>query len=213
MARWHNQVVPLNSPKQVRSSASTKRMLDAAEAILANKGPDALTVENVIAEAKTSMGSFYGRFKNREGLILALHNRFLQTLETEILQAFDSRKPKDSLEEDLADFSYEFFKVVSTNRKSFLFFVIDNSFNTKMRKEAQVIRSVMKERLTRLISSHKNELPRKNLTVSIDTALRIYYGLFLEIVLYENSFSGNQKTSIKKTTQEFSKAVVQYLKS
>jgi AcrR family transcriptional regulator len=203
----------VNSPKQARSTASTKRMLDAAEAILANKGPDFLTVENVIEEAKTSMGSFYARFKNRDGLILALHNRFLETVQTEILQAFDSRAPKDSLEKDLADFSYEFFKVVSTNRKAFLFFVIDNSFNVKMRKEGQMIRSVMHDRLNKLIRSHKGELPKKNLGQAIDISQRMYYGLFLEIVMYGTGFAGNSKTSLKKTTQEYSKAVVQYLKS
>jgi len=205
--------VPINSPKQARSSASTKRMLDAAEAILANKGPDALTVENVIAEAKTSMGSFYGRFKNREGLIAALHQRFLQTLQTEIFAAIQARPAKGNLEDDLADFSYMFFKIISTNRKSFLFFVIGNSFNLKMRKEAQKIRAVMIAKLTEIIKNHKSELKRKTLTTEVEFATRIYYGLFLELVIYENGFAGNGKDSLKKVTKEYAKIIADYLKS
>ncbi len=204
--------MPVNSPKQARSSASTKRMLDAAEALLANKGPDSVTVENVIAEAKTSMGSFYARFKNREGLISALHHRFLETVQNDVLAAFESHVPKETLLEDLADFSYEFFRVVSVNRRSFLFFVIDNSFNSKMRKEAQIVKTVMHDRLSKLIRSHKNELTKKNLKASIEVVLQIYYGLFLEVVLYENGFSGNTKSSLKKITKEYAVAVVEYLK-
>jgi len=189
------------------------RMLDAAEAILANKGADALTVENVIAEAKTSMGSFYGRFKNRDGLVAALHQRFLQTVQKEIFSVIQARPAKPNLEADLADFIYNLLKVVTTNRKSFYFFVIGNSFNIKMRREAKKVWALLVAELTKIVKNHKSELKRKTLTAEVEFATRIYYGLFLELVIYENGFAGNGKDSLKKVTKEYAKIIADYLKS
>ena len=64
-------------PKQARSIESTNRMLDAAESLLREGGPRAITIEAVIERSGTSMGSFYARFDSREGLFQALHERFL----------------------------------------------------------------------------------------------------------------------------------------
>ena len=63
-------------PQQARSILSMARMLDAAEAIFADGGDNALTVEAVITRAKTSVGNFYGRFGDHEGLLQAIHDRF-----------------------------------------------------------------------------------------------------------------------------------------
>jgi len=189
------------------------RMLDAAEAILANKGADALTVENVIAEAKTSMGSFYGRFKNRDGLVAALHQRFLQTVQKEIFSVIQARPAKPNLEADLADFIYNLLKVVTTNRKSFYFFVIGNSFNIKMRREAKKVWALLVAELTKIVKNHKSELKRKNISGEIELATRINYGLFLELVIYENGFVGNGTDSIKKVSKDYAKVIAELFKS
>ncbi|MSY35142.1 MAG: TetR family transcriptional regulator, partial [Actinobacteria bacterium] len=62
-------------PQQARSIESTNRMLDAAEALMREGGPRAITIEAVIERSETSMGSFYARFESREGLFQALHER------------------------------------------------------------------------------------------------------------------------------------------
>ena len=53
------------------------KMLDAGEAIFAEGGDGALTVEAVVKRAGTSVGSFYSRFGDRDGLLQSMHERFL----------------------------------------------------------------------------------------------------------------------------------------
>ena len=55
-------------------------MLDAAEAVFAEGGADALTVDAVVKRSEGSMGNFYGRFGDRDGLLKAMHERFLERL-------------------------------------------------------------------------------------------------------------------------------------
>jgi len=64
-------------PQQGRSVLSMAKMLDAAEAIFAVGGDNSLTVDAVIKLADTSVGNFYSRFGDRNGLLKAMHERFL----------------------------------------------------------------------------------------------------------------------------------------
>jgi len=54
-------------PLQSRSQMSLERMLDAAEEVIAEKGFEG---------SDTSVGAFYGRFKEKEALLGCLHDRF-----------------------------------------------------------------------------------------------------------------------------------------
>jgi AcrR family transcriptional regulator len=71
----------MRAPQQVRSVASTERMLDAAEALLDRHGPDALTVNAVIRTSGVSNGSFCARFRDRRGLMIALQERLHQRID------------------------------------------------------------------------------------------------------------------------------------
>lgn len=66
----------INKPQQARSQRSMTRMLDAAEALLEEKSWSELTIQDVVSRAGTSVGSFYGRFKDKDGLLHALDERF-----------------------------------------------------------------------------------------------------------------------------------------
>jgi AcrR family transcriptional regulator len=56
-------------PQQKRSRKTLTRIVEAGTAILREKGPEALTVQDVVARARTSVGSFYQRFSGKEELL------------------------------------------------------------------------------------------------------------------------------------------------
>ena len=61
--------------RQQRSRESQERVLQAAEALLAEKGYEGFTMTEVAGRAGISVGSVYGRFEGREALIYAVHAR------------------------------------------------------------------------------------------------------------------------------------------
>jgi AcrR family transcriptional regulator len=65
----------VNPPQQARSRRTLERIVRAALAILDEEGPDGLTVQAVVARAKSSVGSFYARFKGKEELLEYLEER------------------------------------------------------------------------------------------------------------------------------------------
>ena len=56
-------------PVQARSRRTLARILDASLSLLAERGRDGLTVQDIVARAGTSVGSFYARFAGKEELL------------------------------------------------------------------------------------------------------------------------------------------------
>jgi len=76
----------VQQPQQARSQETMNQILDTAAAILEHKTFDQLTVSEVVEGAGTSVGAFYGRFRDKESLLQALDARFFQRFEAD----FDS---------------------------------------------------------------------------------------------------------------------------
>lgn len=63
-------------PQQTRSQQTFERLLDAAEAIIGEKGLEHTTVAEIAKRAHSSVGSFYSRFSDKEGLMRCVFERF-----------------------------------------------------------------------------------------------------------------------------------------
>ncbi len=65
----------LHPPQQARSRRTLERIVRAALDILEEEGPDAVTVQAVVARARSSVGSFYARFGGKDDLLEYLGSR------------------------------------------------------------------------------------------------------------------------------------------
>jgi len=66
----------IRPPRQARTQQSLERLLDAAEEMLWDKGFDDIHVSEIARRADTSVAGFYRRFKDKDALLHALHERF-----------------------------------------------------------------------------------------------------------------------------------------
>lgn len=73
------------TPKQARSEATLQRLLDAAEALICERGFAAVSIGELVRSAASSVGGFYARFRDKDELLRALnerhHVRLASTLE------------------------------------------------------------------------------------------------------------------------------------
>jgi len=83
-----------NKPRQARSRARVERLLDAAEAILAESGYDALNTNAVAAQAKTSVGTLYHYFPDKAAILGALIARYNEGY-VEVLERLHKDLPPD----------------------------------------------------------------------------------------------------------------------
>ena len=65
-------------PLQQRSQQTLERILQAAEACIAEVGFEGATIADIVKRADSSVGSFYTRFKDKDALLRCLLDRFVE---------------------------------------------------------------------------------------------------------------------------------------
>lgn len=68
------------APQQSRSRRTLGRLIDAGEALFAERGYERASIGDIVARARCSVGAFYARFKDKEGLFLHIHDRQCELL-------------------------------------------------------------------------------------------------------------------------------------
>lgn len=71
-------------PKQGRSEATLQRLLDAAEELICRDGLASVSIASIVREAKSSVGGFYARFRDKDELLRALHERELGRINEQV---------------------------------------------------------------------------------------------------------------------------------
>jgi AcrR family transcriptional regulator len=89
--------------RQARSRETLERLLDAAEALILERGVEAASVSAVVKRARSSVGAFYARFPDKDSLLRAVCERFVeQALATIEVALHPARWEDESLEEVLS---------------------------------------------------------------------------------------------------------------
>lgn len=65
-------------PQQARSRARVERLLEAADAVLASEGYEALTIRRIATRAEVPVGTLYQFFADKQGIVDALAMRYLE---------------------------------------------------------------------------------------------------------------------------------------
>ncbi len=77
----------VRTPQQGRSKASFERMLTTAEQLMAERGSDDFTLNEVAKLGKVSIGSIYCRFDSKDDMVHAVQVRVLQRVDADMLLA------------------------------------------------------------------------------------------------------------------------------
>jgi len=78
VARRDRTLQWVRPPRQTRSQETLDRILDAAGALVAEKGFADTPLQEIVRRAGTSIGAFYSRFHDKDGLLYALQERHLE---------------------------------------------------------------------------------------------------------------------------------------
>ena len=190
----------------MRSIATEQKMLDAAEELLHNGDGQHVTVENVVRLAGATVGSFYARFGNVEGLFEALHQRYLTSMyESKIVEALNQSIDQPDLKSGLRhgckillEFAYE-------KRKLFAYFITHPS------DDALAIRQVGVESMLNNLKAHRSEVTHKDLRRASENATRLIYQAILGVVFLEPSEFIGRKTSLSSVIDSTTQMAYAYL--
>jgi AcrR family transcriptional regulator len=78
-------------PRQLRSQESLRRMLDAAEAVLAKYGLEGATLPRIAVRARISPANVYRRFRDKDALMAAVFQRLTERSSSATAAQFDPK--------------------------------------------------------------------------------------------------------------------------
>ncbi len=104
----------VRTPQQARTREGLTRLLDAAEALVAAKGFDDAGIAEIARDAGSSVGAFYRRFADKDGLLHALHERFCDEARATADAALDPARwtgaPTDEVLREFTAFLVQIFR-------------------------------------------------------------------------------------------------------
>ena len=201
----------MKKPLQPRSVASTNRMLDAAEALLAEGGHDALTVEAVIAKSGTSAGAFYARFGDRAGMLEAMHARFLDRIHAFTEALVVEAQGRSSLAESVGVLVAGVLTVARDDRDSLVFFVVFNAFDKQLRGQGIRAKVGFARAFAAGVSRHRREIAHPNPDLAVDVAFRMLMAMFVQQVMFAPREVTGRAISHRAMTAEIVRCLVAYL--
>jgi AcrR family transcriptional regulator len=82
---------------------TTRRLLDAAQKVIAKKGLEAASVENIAAAAGYTRGAFYSNFSGKDDLFIELLRRDHQKMTAEMNALRDAALPVDAIQSGMRE--------------------------------------------------------------------------------------------------------------
>lgn len=164
----------VNAPQQARSQRTMEKILDAAEAILLERGLDAVTIPEVVKAAGSSVGAFYARFPDKRALLETVHQRACERAlaqADELLQAgrWESASMRDIVRAGVHLAVKTFGSRQNIMNAFAAAFAGDAGFAARRATTAVTIA----ERLSALVLSRRDEIAHPQPKRAVEMALRV----------------------------------------
>lgn len=168
----------VRTPHQDRSRRTLERLLDTSEALLQERGFENVTVAEIAQAAGSSVGAFYARFRDKNGLLHHLHERFCEEATATIDAATDPERwkgaPAAEIITALIAFLDEDIRARSGMFRAFLLVAQgDERFQERDRRLAEHVIS----RLTALLLARREEYTHPDPAFAVAFGMELVMGV------------------------------------
>jgi AcrR family transcriptional regulator len=193
-------------PQQARSIATEKKMLDAAEDLLAAGDIRNVTVENVVKKSGATVGSFYARFGNVEGLFDALHKRYIDAIyDSTLLEVLTKAVEQPTLRLALHQ-TVKTMLEFGLERRKILFYFITHETTGGLEVRQHAVSNMYE-----ILKAHRGEIVHKDLRRASDNTGRLIYQMFVGVILLEPSEFSGRKTTLSSLIDTTTQMAFNYL--
>jgi len=149
------------APQQTRSQATLERIAVATESLLLERGPDGITIHDVVERAGSSVGSFYARFEDREAAVRYLQDRFWRDAEARWREHLaPSRWRGRSAVQVVTGFVRSLTRAMTADRRRYRMFLLQalEEPDDELRWRTAVLDAVVADGVAALLDERRDEL-------------------------------------------------------
>lgn len=200
------------APKQARSERTLYRILDAAEALIAERGLAGMSIPEVARRAGSSVGGFYARLRDKNELLRALEERFFQEVSDRLEALADERRWRDaSVEEIVAAAVDELVTVTEARRELIRAFLFRATQDSKIRDHAIEFRRLVSARMGGLLLARGPVASHPEPAVAVDLSVQAAFALMQQHVLFDGTYAAGRALSGAEVRREITRFVLSYV--
>lgn len=206
--------VRLPEAQQARSKRTRRALIDAGLEILADQGPNGLTIEAVSGRAGLAAGTVYRRFGGKDGLISVLQHEFTTDFRTEFTDRMtragqsgtDLTSAVDAAVSALTD-------TFASHETLMRVFSLMGLQNPALFEEGQRASQAGGREFRAQLLPYSGDFGGTDSELVIDSAHRIVYAACMHRVLHGPNLESPTQFSWGDLSRELSRAVLAYLRS
>ncbi len=203
-------VIPMASPpRQARSIATEKKMLDAAEELLQSGDSRKVTLESVVKLSGGTVGSFYARFGSVDGLFEALRNRYREAVyQPTILQGYEKAIQQTNLRSALYHSIKPPLELARKEHQAISYFLKNPNTEQELLVEQ---RKFMVDKTFEILQRHRREIVHNDLRRASENVSRMSHAIWVHLALMEPSEFIGRKTSLSSVIELTTQMAYAYL--
>ena len=199
-------------PQQARSQRTFEKLLDAAEELVAERGMQSVTIQDVVRQAGSSVGAFYSRFQDKNALMRTLYYRSCdEAVATGELVLDPARWESESLSdamEQIAEFVVQIFQ----ERRGL---VISGSAavatDAAYAERAVELGRQLSTCFYRFLSARDAEIPHPDLKLAADFSVRLILATLEQNTILARVTPPERAFSKQQLARQLARALLGYL--
>lgn len=199
-------------PKQARSQRTLERLLDAAEALILEQRLVDVSIPEIVARADSSVGGFYGRFKDKDALLCALEERFLSRVGVVLDEATRPEKWADkSLRETVAGLLEVMVGVYSEAGPLLRVFVARAARSQQVWRDGRRLRGQAIRRFIELGLRHGVEIRHPEPAKALELGMQMVFGVLQQKAILGEVRIQQHAVTDAELVEEFTRMILAYL--
>jgi AcrR family transcriptional regulator len=199
-------------PQQARSQETLDRILDATEALVAEKGFDDTPVSEIVRRAGSSVGAFYTRFPDKDALLHGLYQRHLEQATATADDALDPVRWEGAGIPEVLEAVVGFLVEIYREQRGLIrAFVVRNHADPAFQARRERLSHYVSERLAALLLARRGEIAHPDPERAAAFGLTLVFSTLDNVILFGEMRSGDLALSDADLAVELTRAYLAYL--
>jgi len=202
-------------PRQRRSAETLERIARAAEELLVEREWDSATVDDIVARASSSKGSFYARFSDKGALLGYLTERTLAGADELWARRFEPERwrgiPLVDVLDHLIDVSIHDYREAPAPLRALFIHSLEHPGDSDFDRLTARLNEVIRDLLGKLLRERRDEFTHPRPAVAARVVFLMIDALVREVVFFEEPREGPLHLRDRALRTELRRAVHAYL--
>jgi AcrR family transcriptional regulator len=206
------QLRTVAEPKQARSEETLRRLLNAAETLIIEKGHRAVSIPEIARRAGSSVGGFYARFRDKNELLRALEERHFLDLMARVERLADAERWAGAETAAIVEAAVSELVTITRERGPLIAAFLANALDDPVLLEGGLrFRRNVEERLGALFLSRRDEMSHPDPALAIELAIQTAFAIMQQHVLIEETRAQGRALSDDELRRELTTLVLRYV--